>query len=431
LAPQTIIRFQVEKLFGYLSHDVALRVDAPTLLTGPNGSGKTHVLKLLAASAGLDLPGLFAVRFERLTLTFTPELALVVEQSVPDEEVLLVLTGRRRGAAPCVAEIQQATDMPPLRARDIPPWVQRLGGRNWYDSKTEETISTFELRRRYLGHSLRDEALSAHPWLKNFTLATPPTFIETGRLDIERRESRQGHGEPVARTPQDPPIQRYVRQVRRQIDTARGASLTVSQRADRRFAARALDRARATVKESTLRNRYQALADLNHELHENGLTDETIEVALPPQKTNPTERRILDVFLEDWEEKLRPLVPVHEKLQLLRDIVQSKIRDKRLRIPHDADLHFVSATGEAIGVDVLSSGEQHMLALFAMFLFAAHAESLILIDEPEISLHAAWKHSFLEDMERVVELIPMQVVLATHSTGLINSRWDLVEELSA
>jgi len=81
-------------------------------------------------------------------------------------------------------------------------------------------------------------------------------------------------------------------------------------------------------------------------------------------------------------------------------------------------------------VSKLSSGEQHLVALFAMLLFSAGPASIVLIDEPEISLHAAWKHSFLDDISEVARLADLQVLLATHSSGIINGRWDLTEELA-
>lgn len=65
-----------------------------------------------------------------------------------------------------------------------------------------------------------------------------------------------------------------------------------------------------------------------------------------------------------------------------------------------------------------------------MMLFAAAPGSLVLIDEPEISLHAAWKHSFVDDVSRIARLNDLQVVLATHSTAIINGKWDLVRELT-
>jgi len=105
------------------------------------------------------------------------------------------------------------------------------------------------------------------------------------------------------------------------------------------------------------------------------------------------------------------------------------MKGRRLVIGEDGSLSFTAQTGETIPVEVLSSGEQHLLALFTMLLFEAAPGSLVLIDEPEISLHAAWQHEFLNDLDKVAELINLRFVLATHSQGIINGRWDLVEEL--
>jgi predicted ATP-binding protein involved in virulence len=66
-----------------------------------------------------------------------------------------------------------------------------------------------------------------------------------------------------------------------------------------------------------------------------------------------------------------------------------------------------------------------------MLLFSARSGSLVLIDEPEISMHAAWKHSFLDDISEVAKLSELQIVLATHSSAIINGNWDLVREIEA
>ena len=82
-----------------------------------------------------------------------------------------------------------------------------------------------------------------------------------------------------------------------------------------------------------------------------------------------------------------------------------------------------------IRVASLSSGEQHLVALFTMLLFSASAGSVVLIDEPEISFHAAWKHAFLDDISSVARLMDLQILIATHSSAIINGRWDHTEEL--
>jgi len=60
-----------------------------------------------------------------------------------------------------------------------------------------------------------------------------------------------------------------------------------------------------------------------------------------------------------------------------------------------------------------------------LLLFKAEENSLVLIDEPEISLHVVWQREFLNDIQEIIELQKIDVVIATHSPQIINDRWDL------
>lgn len=73
----------------------------------------------------------------------------------------------------------------------------------------------------------------------------------------------------------------------------------------------------------------------------------------------------------------------------------------------------------------LSSGEQHEVVLLSELLFKATENSLVLIDEPEISLHVVWQKEFLNDIKEIIVLKNIDIVIATHSPQIINERWDL------
>ena len=77
----------------------------------------------------------------------------------------------------------------------------------------------------------------------------------------------------------------------------------------------------------------------------------------------------------------------------------------------------------------LSSGEQHELVLFYELLFKVKPNSLILIDEPELSLHVVWQQQFLGDLEDITKLTGFDILIATHSPLIIHDRWDLTVEL--
>jgi len=72
-----------------------------------------------------------------------------------------------------------------------------------------------------------------------------------------------------------------------------------------------------------------------------------------------------------------------------------------------------------------------MLVLLSELLFVIEPNSLILIDEPEISFHVAWQQAFLDDLQKVTGLASLDVLIATHSPQIINERWDLTVQLEA
>ena len=58
------------------------------------------------------------------------------------------------------------------------------------------------------------------------------------------------------------------------------------------------------------------------------------------------------------------------------------------------------------------------------FIFGISNGSILLIDEPEISLHVSWQLDFLNDIEEILREKNMQVIIATHSPQIINEHWD-------
>ena len=119
-----------------------------------------------------------------------------------------------------------------------------------------------------------------------------------------------------------------------------------------------------------------------------------------------------------------------DKLDELRAIVEPKFLNKTISVDPDSGIRFITSPSMAeIGASALSSGEQHEVALISRLLFSEHPGTTVFIDEPELSLHVSWQHAMLADLEDIAEVAKLSFVLATHSTAIINNRWDLVEEL--
>lgn len=75
---------------------------------------------------------------------------------------------------------------------------------------------------------------------------------------------------------------------------------------------------------------------------------------------------------------------------------------------------------------MLSSGEQHFLVLFFELIFNAKNKQLVLIDEPEISLHVSWQVNMVDRLIEISNLNNNKFVLATHSPSILRNHRDCV-----
>jgi predicted ATP-binding protein involved in virulence len=104
---------------------------------------------------------------------------------------------------------------------------------------------------------------------------------------------------------------------------------------------------------------------------------------------------------------------------------------KSIKIDRKKGFIFLTQKGVELSLTDLSSGEQHEVVLLYELIFKTNPNTLVLIDEPEISLHVTWQKEFLSDLLKILELQKMQVIVATHSPQIINDRWDLIFNLEA
>ena len=78
----------------------------------------------------------------------------------------------------------------------------------------------------------------------------------------------------------------------------------------------------------------------------------------------------------------------------------------------------------------LSSGEKQFLIIMLTVLLQRKEESILIMDEPEISMHIDWQRELLNNLKK---LNPnCQIILATHSPGVIMDGWEqLVTNISS
>ena len=138
---------------------------------------------------------------------------------------------------------------------------------------------------------------------------------------------------------------------------------------------------------------------------------------------------VLSVYVKDAWQKLSVFDDMAERLDLLKKMINERFLYKTLDVSREKGFVFINPRGNEVPVTGLSSGEQHRLVLLYELLFKTPEGSLILIDEPELSLHVAWQESFLRDIQEIANIRNFDVLIATHSPQIISDRWDLTVEL--
>lgn len=138
---------------------------------------------------------------------------------------------------------------------------------------------------------------------------------------------------------------------------------------------------------------------------------------------------VLKLYLKDLYDKLESIDSYYKKLALFDRIVSGKhLSNKRLKFEND-EMVVVDKNDNEIPIRKLSSGEQNLLVLCYKLVFEMNGNNILLVDEPENSMHIAWLKHLLEDFILVSEETGCQIIIATHSPSFISGRWDLTYDL--
>lgn len=99
-------------------------------------------------------------------------------------------------------------------------------------------------------------------------------------------------------------------------------------------------------------------------------------------------------------------------------LVNSVLDKKRIARIERGRVIVETDQGETHGLGELSSGERHLVLLLIEIIRRVVKGSVILIDEPEISLHPAWQRGLVVALDKIIEQYDAQVIMATHSSEI-------------
>ena len=139
--------------------------------------------------------------------------------------------------------------------------------------------------------------------------------------------------------------------------------------------------------------------------------------------------QMIALLQQGTEQARLQAVQVAQSKTHFQDVVDDLFGDTLKKIDRTSnELQFIQY-GETLTPYQLSSGEKQMLVILLTVLLQEQKPYVLLMDEPEISLHVDWQECLVNIIR---DLNPhAQIILTTHSPALIMNGWlDAVTEVS-
>lgn len=429
----TLISARALGVLGEYDHKLSLpETEDFAIIYGPNGVGKTKFLEIIHAMAQLDGRTLLRIPFSHGILQFSDGSELTATRTerpsrkgAVSQGGLIFHLSRGRGE---LIPWSYARDGFEEWLLESTPWRPSDEYEEfWEDIRDGELVPLPELNKRYAHMATAERVVPDE--FQYFRDRVSSYLIETQRLRIdavqsERRRVNFHFGSSVREQPESK-IAEQAAKMRSLVNDAQTEHSTITQQLDRTFPNRVLEGTTPRLDVVDIRWRYEEQNIFRSRLGRVASVQLAQALSLPDRELQEWEVRLLSLYLDDAGKKLAPFEVLLQKIELLEDIINARLLRKRLYITaKDGLLVQRDSDDRSIDLDSLSSGEQHEVILMFDLLFNVPEGALVLIDEPEISLHVAWQLAFIPDVQRIAELAGFRFVVATHSPQIINDKWD-------
>ena len=443
-----LVRVEFTKLFGYFDYSIDFH-DTVTILHGLNGCGKTTMLQTINAVFNKEMDTIKSTDLQSVSFFFSTGAILKIDRKKiyldPEKEkatgiIYLAYSIIENGKETVFDSFENTDEYQDIVKRFLKgyrpfPFLERINESTWYDRKRETKLNLEEviaeygtiIFRRYSREYLEDDIPQP---VQDILASMDVRLIAADRLTVAKRVERQ-YGEDNIK------IERRVNLIAKDLsqkirDTIQQYA-QLSQAKDRTFPLRAIKQSSPlTVDE--IKSKMIELESKRKEFVDTGiLEEEQDDIGIHDLLDAITEsnRQNLSLYAIDTEEKLNALSSLSSSINLFRNLIDKNFNNKRIVFNKDYGFRFVATYSDStILPQSLSSGEQHELVMFYDLIFNASENTLILIDEPELSLHIKWQLDYVDELLQIISATKFFAVLATHSPQIIYAKWDLTVSLS-
>ncbi|WP_040204043.1 AAA family ATPase [Neobacillus jeddahensis] len=439
-------RIKVYKLLEQYDYEIKHFFDEKiTMVFAPNGSGKTILLKLINSVFSNDYLGMYELPFQSIEFQFTDSSLLVITKKLKTDENSVtseylhyeIINNSLNDSLNHSFEVEFTKELPPLNSitRNL-PFMRRIAPREWFDTVQKRRLKLNEVLDEYselfnMSYNVEDNKKDLIKDLLSVQL------IETNRLhdlkSLEENWRRRGYNNDSYYEEIETNTVNFLSdEIRRLISNKLKEFASVSQEKDRTFPSRLvslMELGEKRIDVNSISKKLGELDDYRRKLSTIGLIDSQNET-FRGFTENPGSyvANVLALYIEDTKEKLAVFNELEQRITLFLKIINDKYKDKKLIIDKNEGFIIKLKSGRELkNINHLSSGEQHILVMYFNLLFeeVPRQNKLVLIDEPEISLHIEWQQDFLSDLQEIKKLTNVDFIVATHSPDIMNGHWEI------
>lgn len=432
-----IKEFSVKGLFGYFNHTITLnQPEGIGILLGQNGIGKTTVLRILNMLFNHKISMLSEIEFQEAKVTFDDDKFISIT-SINSKEGLnyeLSLNGEFIGVTTCsIIRDQSKTALKSIR--DYLQDYNRIDDSTFANKLTGEILCEEEVCYNVSKDLPFTQDFEIYPsWLSNILNSNVVKFIPAQRLSTvsvsQSRSINRSTTESVST------VKIIAKELSNTISKLQQTYTEKAIELDETYPYRLVETLDGiSFSKSSVSNQERLIEELslyrNRLTHAGLLSKSNVDNRKFLNKSkSPYVLRAIDLYVEDSWKKLEVFDDDLTKLELFLNLVNSRLLKKELVVDKEFGLKArVINSVTPFDIDKLSSGEQNLIILYYDLIFKYPKDSLIMIDEPEISLHIAWQKKFIPELKKIIKYNNIHVLIATHSPSLIGRYWGLTQEL--
>lgn len=432
---------KITKLFGRFNYELSFQDDGIMIITGPNGYGKSTILKMLNNLFNDNIKAVLAYDFQlfevkslerRLTIKKNSKTIKINNHmfKYSQDEWERHRSYRRNRlfwSEDSYLDILSDNDAIKIeiakqnRPRD--PLYDAILDEIEYNVKTQSKIK-----------KEKGELIAAFAEIEDIKKEIGTVqFIQEQRLIEQREITRNDKSQSREKREQViSVINENSQKLKNKLDGVMQEHSVVSSELDSTYIARLFSaKEKKHYNEEEMRSGLRELQEKQEKLRKYGLAEINNVSYISTLETKKMDRFAIElsIYLKDANEKYNVFSSTINKLELYESIVNRKLTFKKMYLSRSSGIVVKSEEGKILPLDSLSSGEQEIIVLFYKLIFEADV-NLLLIDEPEISLHIAWQKEILENFKSIINLNKdMQLIIATHSPQIISKNWNLQVDL--